>query len=337
MPRSVMTTGVGTTTAGLTCSVVKDPKTKERSLEAGALVLADRGVCAIDEFACMNKDDHNAIHEAMEQQTLSVSKAGISMQLNCRATILATCNPKSKKFDYEKTLQWNSGIDPPLLSRFDLIFVMLEDKQADGYEHKVENIAVHLLNGHITGDFTFTRPMKSAKKGGQGLEAEELWSIEKLRGYIATVKREFQPLLTTEAAELLVMHYTEVRQSNSSKSDQVTVRFLESLIRLCQAHARLMYRNMVTKEDAIAVIILMQSSANRWGGMSMMAPGQYTADDALGEVRASVSRIDVSKGRVLGALAGSADIFASNFFVINSCVNFNVVNANFPCGSFRSS
>ena len=98
-----------------------------------------------------------------------------------------------------------------------------------------------------------------------------------------------------------------------------------------------MYRNMVTKEDAIAVIILMQSSANRWGGMSMMAPGQYTADDALGEVRASVSRIDVSKGRVLGALAGSADIFASNFFVINSCVNFNVVNANFPCGSFRSS
>lgn len=183
-------------------------------------------MCAIDEFACMNPKDRTSILEAMEQQTLSVSKAGIVCSLNCRATILATCNPKHKVFDNDKPLTYNTGIEPPLLSRFDLIFVMLENKEAEDYEWRVDSVACHLLSAHVKGDMTFTRPMKRVKDGGEGVETEPLWSIEKLKGYLAIVKKSFTPLLSKEARSYLVKHYEQVRAANQG-NDQVTVRFME--------------------------------------------------------------------------------------------------------------
>ncbi len=144
-PRSVFASGSGTTSAGLTCAAVRDEGSKEWTLEAGALVLADRGVCAIDEFSCINPKDRTTIHEAMEQQTLSVAKAGIIAKLNCRATVIAVTNAKSGYYDHDKSFSVNVGIEPPLLSRFDLIFKLIDGSDA----HKDDNIATFLLNRAI--------------------------------------------------------------------------------------------------------------------------------------------------------------------------------------------
>lgn len=144
-PRSVLTSGAGTTSAGLTCAAVREGSGKEFTLEAGALVLADRGVCAIDEFGCMDAKDRTTIHEAMEQQTLSVAKAGIVCKLNCRATVIAVTNAKGGIYDHDKSFTSNVGIEPPLLSRFDLIFKLIDGSDPS----KDDNVATFLLSRAI--------------------------------------------------------------------------------------------------------------------------------------------------------------------------------------------
>lgn len=144
-PRSVLTTGVGTTSAGLTCAAVREGSGKEFVLEAGALVLADKGVCCIDEFGCIQDKDRTTIHEAMEQQTLSVAKAGIVCKLNCRATIIAVMNPRDCLYDNHTSLSRNTGLEPPLLSRFDIIFKMVDTSDAS----RDNNISTYLLNRAI--------------------------------------------------------------------------------------------------------------------------------------------------------------------------------------------
>ena len=254
-PRSVMTTGTGTTSAGLTCAAVRDGKQGEFTLEAGALVLADKGVCCIDEFGCIRDAERTTIHEAMEQQTLSVAKAGIVCKLNCRATVIAVTNAKGGLYDHSKNMMQNTGIDPPLMSRFDLIFRLIDDSDSI----RDENIATFLLNNAIEG-FGYEATNTTSHS------VEKVWPMDKLRAYIATVKSRLYPAVSHEAAELLERHYQACR-ANPTPTITVTVRFLESLIRLSQAHARLMYRNTVTLQDTAAAILLMESSAGCLGGI----------------------------------------------------------------------
>jgi len=253
-PRSVLTTGVGTTSAGLTCAAVREGNGKEFALEAGALVLADKGVCCIDEFGCIQDKDRTTIHEAMEQQTLSVAKAGIVCKLNCRATIVAVMNPKNCLYDNHASLATNTGLGTPLLSRFDLIFRLMDTCDAE----RDSNVVTYLLNRAIVGDgLEVADPAQ--------VEGTTPWNMEKLRAYISIVKERFQPVITDAAATLLERHYEKCRSAHSN-TIPVTVRFLESLIRLSQAHAKLMFRSTVTLEDAVATIEIMESTAFAYGG-----------------------------------------------------------------------
>jgi DNA helicase MCM9 len=239
----------------LACVTVREGSGKEFALEAGALVLADKGICCIDEFGCIRNEDRTSIHEAMEQQTLSVAKAGIVCKLNCRATVIAVMNPKNCIYDNQVSLSSNTGLGTPLLSRFDLIFKLVDTSDAE----RDSNVTTYLLNRAITGTGFDT------VVDAFGNNDDTPWQIEKLRAYISIVKDRFQPIISDEAALLLERHYEKVRSAQSFIIP-VTVRFLESLIRLTQAHARLMYRDTATLEDAISVLRVMECSAYAYGG-----------------------------------------------------------------------
>jgi DNA replicative helicase MCM subunit Mcm2 (Cdc46/Mcm family) len=259
-PRSVLTTGVGTTSAGLTCAAVREGSGKEFALEAGALVLADKGVCCIDEFGCIQDQDRTTIHEAMEQQTLSVAKAGIVCKLNCRATIIAVMNPKDCLYDNHASLSANTGLGTPLLSRFDLIFKLVDTSDAE----RDSNVTTYLLNRAIQGA-GFDVDLPALDPSDPNPPDEEPWTMEKLRAYVSVVKERFQPAMGNDAATLLERHYEKCRSARGT-TIPVTVRFLESLIRLSQSHARLMWRNTVDLDDAVAVVRIMECSAFAYGG-----------------------------------------------------------------------
>lgn len=234
------------TSIRLTCTAVKD--SGEWQLEAGALVLADGGICCIDEFGSIKESNKTAIHEAMEQQTLSVAKAGLVCKLNTRCSVLAATNPKGN-YDSSQSVEVNVALGSPLLSRFDLIFVLL-DSQNDTWDKVISSF---ILNEDMRGSKRHT--------SGNNKEEEEVdvWSIEKLAAYIAYCKT-FQAEITPESERLLSKYYQRQRRLEFRNSSRITIRLLESLIRLTQAHARLMNRDVVLLRDAIVAICLMESS-----------------------------------------------------------------------------
>uniref|UniRef100_A0A0D3GEA3 Probable DNA helicase MCM9 n=1 Tax=Oryza barthii TaxID=65489 RepID=A0A0D3GEA3_9ORYZ len=239
--RSVITTGLGSTSAGLTVTAVKDGG--EWMLEAGALVLADGGLCCIDEFDSMREHDRTTIHEAMEQQTISIAKAGLVTTLNTRTTVFGATNPKGQ-YDPNESLSVNTTLSGPLLSRFDIVLVLLDTKNK-----KWDKI----VSSHILAENT-------EEKKGKTSDPEVMWTLSMLRRYIHYVKQHFKPVLTKEAERVISSYYQRQRQSGTRNAARTTVRMLESLIRLAQAHARLMFRNCVTKLDAIAAILCIESS-----------------------------------------------------------------------------
>ncbi|KAM7264589.1 hypothetical protein ACFE04_002272 [Oxalis oulophora] len=251
--RSVITTGLGSTSAGLTVTAVKDGG--EWMLEAGALVLADGGLCCIDEFdsagfslnkilyASMREHDRATIHEAMEQQTISVAKAGLVTTLSTKTIVFGATNPKGH-YDPAQPLSVNTTLSGPLLSRFDIVLVLLDTKNPEWDE---------VVSSHILGE-------GAMDTGKVEEDLANMWPLPMLRRYIHFVRGFFRPVLTKEAENVISSYYQLQRRSATQNAARTTVRMLESLIRLAQAHARLMFRNEVTRLDAVTAILCIESS-----------------------------------------------------------------------------
>ncbi|KAF6777174.1 hypothetical protein AHF37_03518 [Paragonimus kellicotti] len=260
-PRGQYTSGKGSSAVGLTAFVTKDPETRQLTLQTGALVLADNGICCIDEFDKMTDSTRSVLHEVMEQQTLSIAKAGILCQLHARTSILAAANPVGSKWDPNKTIIDNIQLPHTLLSRFDLIFLIL-DPQDEVYDAR---LARHLVGLYYRGTLACETNSSSQSSGATGrrtrqpvaivMETDDEDStnnvdVHFLKEYISYAKTNFHPKLSDEAGEYLVREYVEMRKLGSGRG-QITAypRQLESLIRLSEAHARLRLSNEVTADD----------------------------------------------------------------------------------------
>ncbi len=245
-PRGLYTSGRGTTAAGLTAAVLRE-KGGGMTLEAGALVLADKGVACIDEIDKMRPEDRVAIHEAMEQHTVSVAKGGIVATLNARTAILAAANPSLGRYDAYKTVTENINLPVTILSRFDLIFVLKDVPEKD----LDEKMSAHILEIHRKGLVPLETPISS----------------DLLRKYISYAKN-VKPVLTDDALERLKTFYLEMREVTEKIEGSpiaITARQLESLVRLAEARARIALRKEITAEDAEAAIVIMNKSLEEVG------------------------------------------------------------------------
>ena len=236
-PRGLYTSGRGSTAAGLTAAVVRD-KTGIMMLEAGAVVLGDQGLVCIDEFDKMKPEDRSALHEVMEQQSASIAKGGIVATLNARTSILAAANPMYGKYDPFKNITENVNLPIPLLTRFDLIFVV---RDIPGRE-KDERIARHIIELHTP----------------QGADRRSVIDVDLLTKYLAYSKRG-SPNLTKEAEEKILDYYLQMRNVESEEMITVTPRQLGGIIRLATARARLLMKDRVEEEDAERAIYLIES------------------------------------------------------------------------------
>ncbi|MEM2850711.1 MAG: hypothetical protein QXW18_02795, partial [Candidatus Bathyarchaeia archaeon] len=275
------------TAAGLTAAVVRE-KAGGLVLEAGALVLSDKGICSIDEFDKMKPEDRVAIHEVMEQQTVSVAKGGIVATLNARSSILAAANPALGRYDPYRTVAENINLPVTVLSRFDLIFVLKDVPQRETDTKMSE----HILGLHKTGSTPVEPPIPP----------------QLLRKYIAYAKR-VKPVLSDEAMKRFEEFYLRMRAASESRESPIAItpRQLESLVRLSEARARAALRSEVSAEDAEAVIALVKKSLEQVG--IDVTTGKYDIDiimtgkpktlrDRLTEVLATIVSMEKETGMV---------------------------------------
>jgi len=253
-PRGVYTTGKGSSGVGLTAAVVKDSVTNDLVLEGGALVLADMGVCCIDEFDKMSDYDRANIHEVMEQQTVSIAKAGITTRLNARTSVLAAANPVYGRYNINLTPHENINLPAALLSRFDLLFLLLDEVNP---ERDLE-LARHVAYVH------------QHKKVNTDNNKDKIYSEEFIREYIAQAKK-CRPTIPQDLHNFIVQKYVEKRkleieQKNKQGYQYITPRSLLAVIRLSQALAKLRMNDKVKQEDvdeALRLVEVSQSSINK--------------------------------------------------------------------------
>ncbi|KAI0472079.1 MCM-domain-containing protein [Xylariaceae sp. FL0804] len=289
-PISIYTSGKGSSAAGLTASVQRDHSTREFYLEGGAMVLADGGVVCIDEFDKMRDEDRVAIHEAMEQQTISIAKAGITTILNARTSVLAAANPIFGRYDDMKTPGENIDFQTTILSRFDMIFIVKDEHTRD----KDERIAKHVMGIHM---------------GGRGLEdqVEGEIPIEKMRRYLSYCKSRCAPRLSPEAAEKLSSHFVSIRrqvhaselEANARSSIPITVRQLEAIVRITEALAKLTLAPVATEfhvDEAIRLFLCSTMDAVHQGGAGA---GGGAAGQAGRDLAEEVSRVEAELRRRL--------------------------------------
>ena len=267
-PISIYTSGKGSSAAGLTASVQRDKNTREFFLEGGAMVLADGGVVCIDEFDKMRDDDRVAIHEAMEQQTISIAKAGITTVLNSRTSVMAAANPRFGRYDEMKSPGENVDFQTAILSRFDMIFIVKDEHN----ERRDISIANHVMNIHM------------GKTNQQEVDGEI--PLEKMKRYISYCRAKCAPRLSPAAAEKLSSHFVEIRKlvhDQEAEADErstipITVRQLEAIIRISESLAKLELSPVANENHVDEAIRLFQASTMDAASQGITAVSKETQE-----------------------------------------------------------